>query len=59
MTNREYLNQLSNDELAERVTRKSICLMCVYNSDYIDCPLECKEGFEEWLNKEHIEGNDE
>lgn len=57
MTNRDWLNKLSNVEFARLFMEESLCIMCSYNSNYYDCGgIEdqdlCTEGFESWLQQE-------
>lgn len=57
MTNREWLNTLSNTEFARLFMEESLCIMCSYNSNYYDCDVImdsniCTRGFESWLKQE-------
>jgi len=62
MTNREWLNSLSNEELAKWKIL-NMCAVCVYaiNEGEIcqnggrDIRKGCPLGISEWLNKKHIE----
>lgn len=54
-TNREKLNQMSNEELAEFLN-KDVCLYCVFNSPINSCaPYSCIDGVLQWLNQESKE----
>ena len=58
MTNREYLNQLSNYKLANILGAHCQCYMCAFHNmkqTGEDCLSKCADGIEEWLNKEYIE----
>ena len=50
MTNREWLNSLSDEELA-RVIHHTCCNCCIYVNDKCG---DCEEGITEWLNKKYI-----
>lgn len=55
MTNREWLNSLSNEEIA-KVINQSCCRLCIGKNDGKYCyEHDCDEGIKEWLNKKHIE----
>lgn len=50
MTNREWLNSLSNEELGKMV--EEACKMCIGDDDDKICfKHTCAEGITEWLNK--------
>ena len=54
MTNREWLNSLSDEEFADRATEGDCCEWC---SEYMkDCDGECSKNVLNWLkaNKEEI-----
>lgn len=56
-TNREKLNQMTNEELAEFLnkTANDNCSICIY-SNLPDCFCrDCQDGILQWLNKESEE----
>ena len=58
MLNREWLNSLSNRELAEKLDGLS-CNFCIYRKRNGDCekPIDknCLDDIEAWLGKKHVE----
>lgn len=49
-TNRDRLNQMTNEELAEVFTTR-ICQVCYYKN--LDCGrIPCYDGILSWLNQE-------
>lgn len=52
MTNREWLNSLSNEKMAEKLHEKGKCGLCIW--EYKEC-MDCANGITQWLNKKHIE----
>lgn len=52
MTNREWLNSLSNEKLAEKLHEKGKCGLCIW--EYKEC-MDCANGITQWLDKKHIE----
>ena len=55
MTNREWLESLSDEELTEALHEhfrdtNSPCMMCVYEFGQ-GCDLNCKDGFLKWLKR--------
>ena len=56
-TNREKLNQISNEELAEILAMSSrSCKYCKYENS--DCNDSCYSGILQWLNQEREGNND-
>ncbi len=61
MTNREWLESLSDEELAHTLIKiynikYGICKMCSYcDQDCDEISLSCMDGIEEWLQAEHEE----
>lgn len=61
MTNREWLNSLSSEELAKNVLMQNTCELCLnYNEKRPNFCRgkdsdDCLKGFVEWLNTERIE----
>ena len=56
-TNREKLNNMSNEELAE-VFVNANCNICIYKSNNFDCfssNWTCKDGVKQWLEQESEE----
>lgn len=55
MTNREWLESLSDEEFVRIVCYS--CKCCVGQSDFEECLKQssCYEGRAEWLKKEHKE----
>lgn len=53
ITNREWVESLSDEELAVIMLHKpeNKCGICVYNVD--ECNKECIHGITQWLNKEY------
>lgn len=57
MTNREYLNSLSDEEFAHDVLSGYVCCYCVH--DRRQCKAhngvlhDCDKGIEKWLKREH------
>ena len=55
-TNREQLNQMSNEELAD-ILANDVCLCCIYRDVHceFDDDCECTVGITKWLNQESEE----
>lgn len=56
-TNREKLNQMSNEELATLLGNADCCFYCNYGDmNFIECTKRddctCKDGILQWLNQE-------
>lgn len=54
MTNREWLNSLSNEELARFILHDK-CDSCSLESKTEGCHMKCAEGITEWLDKKRTE----
>ena len=52
MTNREWLNSLSDEDFCT-VLEQIDCRLCVFYGDCVG--KQCRDGFVEWLRKEHEE----
>ena len=57
MTNREYLANMSNNELAGHISREFIGVvgMCRMCNRFHACNGECKTNVKAWLEAEYIE----
>lgn len=56
MTNREWLNSLSDENFCTALEQID-CRLCAF---YGDCKgKQCRDGFVEWLKKEHEEDGKE
>ena len=56
MTNREWLESLSDEELAKLILESTDCDFCAYQANSIDCyDKSCKTGHLTWLQAEHKE----
>lgn len=54
MTNREWLNSLSDEELAEKVFPNNGCVFCAYNDG--NChQKDCTKGQVDWLKQKRTE----
>ena len=55
-TNREKLNQMTNEELAD-ILANDVCLCCIYRDVHceFDDDCECTVGITKWLNQESEE----
>lgn len=51
MTNRDWLESLSNEQLANYMIHTDHCDSCVQSCDCCDC--ECVENIGKWLEEEH------
>lgn len=52
MTNRDELNNMTNEELSEFIATSFIkCAYCVYKNDSCEL-LKCTDGITEWLESE-------
>ena len=50
MTNREWLESLSDEELAKKIGKYNPCDMCI--AQYGNCYMSCEHGTELWLKAE-------
>lgn len=50
MTNREWLESLSDEELANVIGQYNPCTMCAAHDG--NCFMSCKRGVEQWLKAE-------
>lgn len=50
MTNREWLESLSDEELAKKIGKYNPCDMCI--ARYGNCYMSCEHGTELWLKAE-------
>jgi hypothetical protein len=55
MTNREWLNSLSDEALADLLEEPN-CVCCVCYGKC--CGESCRDGLIEWLKKEHEDGEE-
>jgi hypothetical protein len=55
MTNREWLNSLSNEDFCTALEQID-CRLCAFYGDCKD--KQCRDGFVEWLKKEHEDGKE-
>lgn len=59
MLNRQWLNSLSNKELAKLINKNDSCDYCIRSingdceSEYCQSSGYCEKGIEEWLETEH------
>ena len=55
MTNREWINNLSDKEFAKLIYNYSACDCCIlHGMDNINCKQDCFENMEKWFAQEHI-----
>lgn len=54
-TNRERINAMSNEELAEFLGDSSLCRICLYSHNENCLHETCKQGILQWLNQESEE----
>lgn len=58
-TNRQWLESLSDEELARRIDILRGCDSCIYNEDgksmFCNHTDDCREGIIKWLQAEHKE----
>lgn len=57
MTNREWLNNLSDEELADKFGGID-CSTCMVFCDYPQNIGDCHKGFVLWLKEEHFDEED-
>lgn len=61
MTNKEWLSNKSNKELAKLILTNDCCAHCEY-LNYDSCKRkgddDCAGGIEKWLGEEHKDGAD-
>ena len=55
MTNREWLENLSDEELAETLNFCAVCAMCAYRNVRFCSENICSKGITQWLREEHKE----
>lgn len=57
MTNREWLNSLSDEELAKWLDKTANCTVCVNHvAGESSCPMsDCVGGISRWLKQKHTE----
>ena len=65
MTNREWLESLSDEELAKFLIKRKVCTICAYHKLYRSVcnsktilRLNCSKGVIEWLQTEHKDKED-
>lgn len=55
MTNREWINNLSNKEFAKLIYNYSACDCCIlHGMENINCKQDCFANMEKWFAQEHI-----
>ena len=62
MTNREWLETLTDEELIKLLYDKDdsiSCDVCSRRSPKLECTPYCKDGMKEWLNQQHKEKEDD
>ena len=54
MTNRKWLENMSDEELASFMDKKTSCEICIHGS-YDGCGMNCQKNIAEWLKQKHTE----
>lgn len=57
MTNREWLNSLSDNKLATLLANGAMCAICSQKPSYKCYHLNCKDNVLLWLKAEHKEND--